>query len=128
MRSIKKWWPLLFINPITFFGGFALLFTQCESCYSPCSDPLPTNEYTIEQLGMVDMGNETCKIEAIIETHYYYGGTGAKLDGAQVDKKKKCTFPLTNKRPVARRINCPSGISTSLITHDNTKFHRELVE
>ena len=121
-------WPLLFINPISFIVIMMLCFTHCESCYSACSDPLPPNKYKIDQIGTIASGNEICKIEEVVETHYYYGGAAAKLDGAEVDKVKKCTRPLSSKRPIARRINCPSGISTSLITHDNTKFHKELVE
>jgi len=120
-----SWWPVLVFNPFTVYFVILLGIGRCESCYEPCSREDIPSKLEVLQLGAVIMPDgETCKVEEVVRVSFeHVNGAGP------VDKEHRCVGPVSQMRPLVRRLVCPSGRNgESKVGVDGSKSHRETLE
>jgi len=115
--------------PIGFFatiiGGITFTVTRCESCYEPCDRVEIPPKLDVFRLGSVTMPDgEVCHVEEVDRVWYVHTiGVGS------VDRERRCVGPVEDKKPLVRRVVCPSGRNgQSSVGNDGSKFHNETLE
>lgn len=127
------------------FLSLVLIFVGCDGDWPRCPQTLHTDlpESTIGQLGTIPIGivvmdSETCRVEEVIKFPIDQPCKGELKCGFNSDTRvcatdgdHQCHYcdPITYSQPLVRRIICPSGKNgTSTVGHDDSKFHREVLQ
>jgi hypothetical protein len=128
--TIKEWWPLIFINPLTIPVGGPIVWWFCTrtfvALYQPCPDATaaPTQNQIFMIGTVVSPEGETCRLEEVRRIDYDLGNS----EGAVIDEMRHCRGAGKTERPLVRRIVCPSGLNgQSAVMDDGTKFHHEVL-